>query len=64
VDDKDFNTDVKRLQPLVGAESRESFMEHWLAFELGLNELGLAYREELDAVFRTRNLVLEFDPRR
>ena len=64
VDDKVFNTDVKRLLPLVGAESRESFMERWLAFELGLNELGLAYCEELDAVFRTRNLVLEFDPRR
>jgi trans-aconitate methyltransferase len=64
VDDKVFNTDVKRLLPLVRAESRESFMERWLAFELGLNELGLAYREELDAVFRTCNLVLEFDPRR
>jgi len=59
VDDKVFNTDVKRLLPLVGAESRETFMERWLAFELGLNGLGLAYREELDAVFRTRNLVLE-----
>jgi SAM-dependent methyltransferase len=59
VDDKVFNTDVKRLLPLVGAESRESFMERWLAFELGLNELGLAYRDELDSVFRTRNLLLE-----
>jgi SAM-dependent methyltransferase len=64
VDDKVFNTDVKRLLPLVGPESRESFMERWLAFELGLNELGLAYRDELDAVFRTRNLVLESDPLR
>ena len=64
VDDKVFNTDVKRLLPLVGLESRESFMERWLAFELGLNELGLAYRDELDAVFRTRNLVLESDPLR
>src|SRR6266540_6672603 len=59
VDDKFFNTDVKRLLPLVGAESRETFMERWLAFELGLNKLGLVYREELDVVFRTRNLVLE-----
>jgi SAM-dependent methyltransferase len=64
VDDKVFNTDIKRLLPLVGPESRESFMERWLAFELGLNELGLAYRDELDAVFRTRNLVLESDPLR
>jgi SAM-dependent methyltransferase len=64
VDDKVFNTDVKRLLPLVGAESREAFMERWLAFELELNELGLFYRDELDAVFRTRNLVLEADPLR
>jgi SAM-dependent methyltransferase len=58
-DDKVFNTDVKRLLPLLLAENRERFMERWLAFELGLNELGLAYRDELDAVFRTRNVVLE-----
>lgn len=59
VDDKVFNTDVKRLLPLVETEWRDEFMERWLAFELGLNELGLVYRDELDAVFRTRNLVLE-----
>ena len=64
VDDKVFNTDVKRLLPLVETESRESFMERWLSFELGLNELGLTYRDELDSVFRTRNLVLESDPQR
>jgi trans-aconitate methyltransferase len=64
VDDKVFNTDVKRLLPLVRAEDRERFMERWLAFELGLNELGLPYRDELDTVFRTRNLVLESDPLR
>jgi SAM-dependent methyltransferase len=58
-DDKVFNTDVKRLSPLLRAENRKRFMEHWLAFELELNELGLAYRDELDAVFRTRNVVLE-----
>jgi hypothetical protein len=59
VDDKIFNTDVKRLLPLVGEERRDSFMERWLAFELGLNQLGLTYRDELDAVFRTRNVILE-----
>jgi SAM-dependent methyltransferase len=64
VDDKVFNTDVKRLMPLISPENRERFMERWLAFELGLNDLGLAYRDELDAVFRTRNLVLECDPLR
>jgi hypothetical protein len=58
VDDKVFNTDLKRLLPLVEAERRDAFMERWLAFELELNELGLAYRDELDTVFRTRNVVL------
>jgi hypothetical protein len=57
-DDKLFNTDLKRLLPLVAPEQRDALMERWLAFELGLNELGLAYRDELDTVFRTRNLVL------
>jgi SAM-dependent methyltransferase len=61
VDDKVFNTDLKRLLPLVGELSRENFMERWLAFELGLNELGLTYCDELDSVFRTRNLLLEPD---
>jgi hypothetical protein len=59
VDDKVFNTDVKRLLPLVATTRRDDFMERWLTFELGLNELGLDYRDELDAVFRTRNVVLE-----
>jgi hypothetical protein len=58
VDDKVFNTDLKRLLPLVEAQRRDAFMERWLAFELELNELGLAYRDELDTVFRTRNVVL------
>ena len=58
VDDKVFNTDLKRLLPLVGAQRRDAFMERWLAFELELNELGLPYRDELDAVFRSRNVVL------
>jgi hypothetical protein len=59
VDDKVFNSDLKRLLPLVPSDRREDFMERWLAFELGLNELGLSYRDELDTVFRTRNVVLE-----
>lgn len=59
VDDKLFNTDVKRLFPLVPDAHRDAFMERWLRFELALNELGLAYREALDAVFRTRNVILE-----
>jgi hypothetical protein len=59
VDDKLFNTDVKRLVPIVDEEGRGAFMERWLRFELGLNELGIAYRDELAAVFRTRNVVLE-----
>ena len=58
VDDKVFNTDLKRLFALVPADRRGAFMERWLAFELELNELGLVYRDELGAFFRTRNVVL------
>jgi SAM-dependent methyltransferase len=59
VDEKVFNTDVKRLFPLVAEDRRDAFMERWLAFELGLNDLGLVYRDELATIFRTRNVVLE-----
>ena len=59
VDDKVFNTDLKRLFPLVPEDRRDAFMERWLAFELELNELGLAYGDELATLFRTRNVVLE-----
>ena len=62
VEDKAFNTDLKRLFPLLPEESRALFMDRWLAFELELNELGIAYRDELASIFRTRNLVLEPAP--
>jgi len=58
---KVFNTDLKRLYPLVTEERRAAFMERWLAFELELNELGIDYRDELASIFRTRNFVLEAD---
>jgi trans-aconitate methyltransferase len=59
VDEKIFNTDLKRLYPLVPPEQADAYMERWLAFELELNELGIDYRDELAAIFRTRNFVLE-----
>jgi trans-aconitate methyltransferase len=59
VDDKVFNTDVKRLFSLVPEDRRDAFMERWLGFELGLNEIGLDYRDELATIFRTRNVLLE-----
>lgn len=58
-DEKVFNTDLKRLYPLVPPDRSEAFMERWLAYELELNELGIAYRDELASIFRTRNFVLE-----
>ena len=58
-DEKAFNTDLKRLYPLVPEPRREQFMERWLAYELELNELGIDYRDELASIFRTRNFVLE-----
>jgi SAM-dependent methyltransferase len=59
VEDKVFNTDLKRLYPLVAEPRRGEFMDRWLAYELELNELGIEYRDELAAIFRTRNFVLE-----
>ncbi len=61
VEDKVFNTDLKRLFPHVPDERRERFMELWLSLELELNQLGLVYTDELATVFRTRNVLL--DPR-
>jgi Methyltransferase domain len=59
VEAKSFNTDIKRLFPAVPSETRDVFMERWLAFELALNDLGIAYRDELASILRTRNFVLE-----
>jgi SAM-dependent methyltransferase len=59
VDEKVFNTDLKRLYPLVPPDRAEAYMERWLAFERELNELGIEYRDELASIFRTRNFVLE-----
>jgi SAM-dependent methyltransferase len=62
VDDKLFNTDVKRLCASVEADRRDAFMERWLAFELELNGLGLSYSDELESIFRTRNVILRTAP--
>ena len=58
VEDKVFNTDIKRLYRLVPEPHRDVFMERWLAFELELNEFGFEYRDELASLFRTRNVIL------
>jgi SAM-dependent methyltransferase len=59
VEDKVFNTDLKRLYPLVPEARRQEFMDRWLAYELELNGLGIEYRDELASIFRTRNFLLE-----
>jgi len=59
VEDKSFNTELKRLFPLVPQELRAGFMGRWLTFELEINELGIKYHDELASIFRTRNFVLE-----
>ena len=59
VEDKSFNTELKRVFPLVPRERRAGFMASWLAFELQLNEFGIKYHDELASIFRTRNFVLE-----
>ncbi len=58
-EDKVFNTDLKRLHPLVPEARRAEFMERWLAYELELNEFGIEYHDELASIFRTRNFVLQ-----
>jgi SAM-dependent methyltransferase len=56
LDDKGFNTELKLTYRAIPEAERDVFMEQWLAFELGLNCVGLGYDE---SVFRTRNVVLE-----
>jgi SAM-dependent methyltransferase len=56
VDDKGFNTDLKRVYRDVPEADKDAFMEPWLAFELALNAAGFRYDER---VFWTRNLILE-----
>lgn len=56
---RSFNTDLKRLYPLLPEAQRLPFMERWLELELSLGELGIEYRDELASIFRTRNFVLE-----
>jgi SAM-dependent methyltransferase len=58
VEARAFNTDVKRLYPLVREERREEFMERWLAFELELGGF-VDYDDSLASIFRTRNFLLE-----
>jgi len=53
-----FNTELKSVYNLLPEERREPFMARWLEVELYLNELGIEYRDELAAIFRTRNFVL------
>jgi SAM-dependent methyltransferase len=56
VEDKGFNTELKRAYREVADADQDAFMQRWLAFELELNAAGFRYDERL---FWTRNLVLE-----
>jgi SAM-dependent methyltransferase len=58
VEEKAFNTDLKRVHRVVPSARRSDFTERWLAFELYLNTLGIEYHDGLASVFRTRNFVL------
>ena len=59
VEAKFFNTaTLKELYGKLPPESRDRFMQEWLEFELGLNDLGLAYEDALAPLLRTRNFVL------
>jgi SAM-dependent methyltransferase len=56
VEDKGFNTELKRAYREVAESDRDAFMQRWLTFELELNAAGFRYDERL---FWTRNVVLE-----
>ena len=60
VDEKLFNTDLKRAYGLLPEDRRAEFMSAWYEFELYLNRLGIEYRDEYASVFRTRNFLLVF----
>ncbi len=57
VEGKSFNA-LKEIYYALPEERWPDFMEHWLALELAVNDIGVEYRDELARVFRTRNFVL------
>lgn len=57
MDAKMFNL-LKSIYHAVDEERRAGFMPKWLDYELYLNDLGIAYRDELASIFTTRNFIL------
>lgn len=58
VEEKSFNTDLKRLFAKIEHEKKDEFMRRWYRFELEMNELLPAYSDDLASILRTRNYVL------
>lgn len=58
IDDKFFNTDLKRAIGFVPADQRDESMTKLFQYELTLNRLGIVYSDSMASVFRTRNFCL------
>ena len=54
VEAKSFNTRLKGIHKIIPEAYREEYMARWLAYEEWLNELGIAYRDDLAKVWTTR----------
>ena len=49
---------LKGIYKVVPESRRFDYMDQWLEFELGLNELGIGYTDSLASLFGTRNFIL------
>lgn len=58
VEERFFNTDIKRLFAKVEPRRQDEFMRRWYRFELDLNEIVPTYTDDLASILRTRNYVL------
>ena len=58
IEAKSFNTRLKGIHKIIPEVYREEHMARWLAYEEWLNELGIAYRDDLAKIWTTRNFIL------
>lgn len=58
IEAKSFNTRLKGLYKSIPERLRNDYMQHWLDFELWLNDQGLPYNDVQAGNFFTRNFIL------
>lgn len=59
VEAKMFNTSLKGIYRTIPEAHKPAYIERWLALELWLNELGIAYHDGLSKAWVTRNYILQ-----